>query len=123
MFLITSCATTVKFPVSELTPASDITAKIKKDKQDNYVITIKAKYLASPERLLPPKQIYVVWMDTRKNGINNIGQLKVKNAQKSSLETLTAFEPVEIFITAEDEGTISAPAGMEITRTYVKTKK
>ena len=119
MFQMTSCAAVIKFPVSSLEPTAEITAQIKKDKQNNYVISITANYLASVERLSPPKKTYVVWIVT-KNGISNIGQMKSKNAKKSTLETLTSFEPQEIFITAEDEGNVTYPTGMEISRAVLK---
>ena len=119
IFLMTSCATVVKFPVSTVEPAADITAKIKKNNQNNYVIEITANYLASVERLSPPKKMYVVWMATSENGINNIGQMKNDNAQKMKLQTLTSFEPKEIFITAEDEGNITTPSGIEISRAFI----
>ena len=119
MFVITSCATVVKFPVSTVEPAADITAKIKKNNQNNYVIEITANYLASVERLSPPKKMYVVWMVTSENGINNIGQMKNDNAQKMKLQTLTSFEPKEIFVTAEDEGNITFPSGIEISRAFI----
>lgn len=119
IFLMTSCVTVVKFPVSEVTPSADITAKIKKDKQNNFVIEIVANYLASAERLTPPKKIYVVWIRTKENGTNNGGQLKVENAKKATLKTLTSFEPMEIFITAEDEGNVTLPNGIEISRAFI----
>jgi len=120
VFLMTSCATIAKFPVSNVNPAADITAKIKKDKQNNYEITIIANYLASPERLSPPKKTYVVWIVTKEDGVNNRGQLKNENARKNTLKTLTSFEPLEIFITAEDEGTVTYPTGVEISRVVLK---
>ena len=119
IFLMTSCATVVKFPVSTVEPAADITAKIKKNNQNNYVIEITANYLASVERLSPPKKMYVVWLVTSENGINNIGQMKNDNAQKMKLQTLTSFEPKEIFVTAEDEGNITFPSGIEISRAFI----
>jgi len=119
MFVITSCATVVKFPVSTVEPAADITAKIKKNNQNNYVIEVTANYLASVERLSPPKKMYVVWLVTSENGINNIGQMKNDNAQKMKLQTLTSFEPKEIFVTAEDEGNITFPSGIEISRAFI----
>jgi len=119
MFVITSCATVVKFPVSTVEPAADITAKIKKNNQNNYVIEVTANYLASVERLSPPKKMYVVWLVTSENGINNIGQMKNDNAQKMKLQTLTSFEPKEIFVTAEDEANITLPSGIEISRAFI----
>ena len=116
LFLMTSCATITKFPVSTVVPTADISAKVIKDKQNNYAITITANYLASAERLSPPKKTYVVWVVTKESAITNSGQLKNENAKKNTLKTLTSFEPLEIFITAEDAGTVTYPAGIEISR-------
>lgn len=115
MFLLASCATESKFPVSGVVPAATIKAKKKQDKNNNFIISVSAKDLASPSRLSPSKNVYVVWIDT-KNGVKNIGQLANKNAGKSVLETLTVFEPEEIFITAEEQGNVSYPSGTEISR-------
>lgn len=120
MFLSTTCVTETKFPASTVIPAAEITAKITKDKQNNFLISITANYLASTERLTPPKRTYVVWIVTRENNIKNIGLLKSENAKKASFKTVTAFEPYEIFITAEDEGSITYPSGVEISRAVIK---
>jgi len=119
IFLITSCATTKEFPVSDITPAAKIKASINKDKNGNYKISVVADNLSSAERLNPPKNVYVVWVITAMNGTKNIGQLKNKNAQKATLQTLTSFEPEEIFITAEEEGNISYASGPVISRISV----
>ena len=120
VFLMTSCATTVKFPVSNAAPSADIIAKIKKDKQNNFEVLIVANYLAAAERLSPPKKTYVVWIENKENGINNIGQLKSENAKKTKLKTLTPFRPLEIFITPEDEGNVTFPSGIEISRVVLE---
>lgn len=114
--ILTSCATTIKFPVSDTIPSAEIFAAKKQDKHDNCKITVTAKYLASPERLKPPKKTYVVWIKTEQ-GVKNVGQLKNKNAKKAELVTLSPFDVSEIFITAEEKGNISYPAGIEISRT------
>lgn len=118
LFLLASCGTAVKFPVSDVAPAADITATVKKDKQNNYAIKVTADNLASVERLSPPMETYVVWIVTSENGINNIGQLQNKNAKKATLKTLSVHQPLEIFITAESDGTVSYPSGVEIARSY-----
>lgn len=59
MALITSCGTSVKFPVSSTVPAADITAKKKQDKNKNYVVKVTAKNLAKASRLNPPKKTIV----------------------------------------------------------------
>lgn len=120
MFLLTSCSSTITFPVSTITPAASITAKVKKEKNNNYEITVKAKNLASAERLTPPKRTYVVWAQTRDAGMKNIGRLIGKSDKSATLTTISSFEPTEIVITAEDEGNVSYPAGIEIARTDIK---
>lgn len=114
--LFTSCATTVTFPVSSLIPAAEIKATKKKDSHSNFKIKVNANYMASPERLSPSKAVYVVWGLTDNNGVKNLGQLQIKNAKKATLEALTPFDVQEVFITAEDAGNISLPAGTEISR-------
>ena len=120
ILLLTSCSSIKTFPVSNTAPAAEITAKIKQDKNKNYFIEVKAKNLASSDRLSPPKNNYSVWLVTKKNGIKNMGQLIIENAKTSKLKTTTPFQVVEIFITAEDQGNLSEPNGIEITRTNVE---
>lgn len=112
---IFSCSSKAKFPVSTVTPAAQITATKKLDKQKNYKITVTAENLASADRLSPPRNNYVLWINT-KDGIKNLGQLQPKNAKKSVLKTITPFDPTEVILTAEDAGNISFPQGTEISR-------
>lgn len=120
LLFLTSCASITKFPVSSTLPAAEITAKTKQDKNKNYSIVITAKYLASPDRLNPPKKNYNVWIVTEENGTKNLGMLTNKNAKTAVLKTRTPFKVIEIFITAEDQGNVSYPNGIEISRTNIK---
>lgn len=115
--LICGCATFVKFPVSNITPAADISAKKKINSQKNYTLEIIAKNLASAARLNPAGHNYSVWIVTKENGIKNVGQLNVINAEKTIFKTITAFDFDEIFITVENQGDLNAPRGVEISRT------
>jgi hypothetical protein len=115
--LLTSCASTAKFPVSSTVPSADISAKKKKDKNKNYVIELTARNLAAANRLSPPKNNYSVWIMTSDGVTKNVGQLINKNAKKATLKTTTPFDVIEIFITAEDQGNLTFPAGVEISRT------
>lgn len=119
--LVTSCATTGKFPVSEVIPAAEIDLKVKEDKNENYRISINARHIASPDRLTPPASYYVVWVDTY-DGYKNVGQLRSKNAKKAELQTLSPFQFSEILITAETNGDASYPEGMVISRTTFEHK-
>lgn len=115
--LMTSCASTAKFPVSSAVPAADITAKKKQDKNNNYVIEVTARNLAEPSRLSPSYSNYSVWIVVENGSIKNLGQLINDNAKKATLETITPFNVKEIFITAEEQGNVNYPSGMEISRT------
>lgn len=115
--LLASCATAVKFPVSSIVPAAEIVAKKKQDKNNNYAIELIAKNLADPNRLVPPKTSYSVWIVAENGTVKNIGQLTNKNAKKAVLETVTPFNALALFITAEDSGNLNYPRGIEISRT------
>lgn len=116
MMLVSSCAAKMHFPVSSAAPASDITLSKKLDKNNNYEINLTAKNLAAVDRLAPNKSTYVVWIVTTTGEIKNVGQLNVANAQKSTLKTITSFDFYEAFITAEEQGDVLAPLGLEISR-------
>ena len=91
-FLFLSCGSTMKFPISDVTPAADIVVKKKHDKNGNLMILVSAKNLAAVERLNPPKNAYVVWVITDNNEVRNIGKLKNLNAQTATLEVISFFE-------------------------------
>lgn len=114
--LMTSCVSTVKFPISNTVPGAEITVTKNQDKNNNYVIVLTARNLADASRLNPPKNNYSVWIVADNGTTKNIGQLDNKNAQKTILKTVTPFDVDEIFITAEDQGNLSFPMGIEISR-------
>jgi hypothetical protein len=115
--LMTSCYSTARFPVSSSVPAAEITAKKKQDKNQNYVIELTASNLAEASRLNPPMNNYSVWIVVDNGTTKNVGQLTNENAKKVVLKAVTPFNVREIFITAEEQGNLSYPAGTEIART------
>ena len=111
--IVTSCATQVEFPVSKVSPGADITAKFKQDKNDNYSIDLEAKNLTTPDRLDPPKEMYVVWIETAR-GTKNLGKLTMSSGlfsskRTGSLSTTSAFKPQRFLITAENSSTNNEP--------------
>lgn len=116
MLLLSACGNTTRFPVSSYAPAADIKAKTKMDQNNNHVITVTAKNLASPGRLDSANQAYVIWIKTDDNKVVNLGQLRNENAETASLTTVTPYNPDEIFITLERSGNVSSPSGTEISR-------
>lgn len=114
--LITSCTSTATFPLSKLVPAADITAKIKKQGKQNYLVTITANNLAASERLNPPKEIYIIWAVSDASVTRNVGYFIQQNAIKSIYHASFPYKPIEIFITAENEEDLCEPMGIEISR-------
>ena len=117
VMMLGSCGTTAKFPVSSIAPAADISATKKTDNHNNITLQITAKNLASPDRLNPPGNNYIIWVVTNDYGIKNVGQLIIKNAKKSTFKAVTPFDFSEVFITVESQGNLMTPAGSEISRT------
>lgn len=117
--ILLSCTPTIKFPVSTVVPAAEITVKEKQEKNGNYELLLEANNLADPSRLSPARKYYVVWLVTEKDGTRNIGTLTYQKGNKGELESLTPFKGSEIFITAEDESSVTYPTGQEITRVNI----
>ena len=49
VLVLASCASTAKFPVSDIIPAAEITAKMKQDDNKNSIIEVTAKNMASAD--------------------------------------------------------------------------
>lgn len=117
LIMISSCATTAKFPVSNTVPAAEIKVKKKQDKNNNYTLHLTAKNLAEANRLNPPRNNYSVWMVLNTGEVKNLGQISNKNSKKATFKTTTPFDAYEVFITAENTGNLNTPEGLEISRT------
>lgn len=108
--LISACSRDIVFPTSEVVPAARAVLKVDMNKSDNYDVNLEVQSLASPDRLTPPRRNYVVWMVTKKHGTINIGNLRVNKKNKADLETVTPYEPIRIFVTAEDGEEVVLPS-------------
>ncbi|MFO7670397.1 MAG: hypothetical protein R6W31_12115 [Bacteroidales bacterium] len=122
IFSFTSCATKAVFSTTPVAPAAEGQVKVKRDHNDNYDIKIKVTSLAEVERLQPPKQTYVVWMVTDQDMIQNVGQLNsskgfLSKTLNASFETVSSSKPIEIFITAENDGSARYPSDQIVLQT------
>jgi hypothetical protein len=107
IILSTACVQKVTFLNSSVVPSAKGTVKVKQDNNKNYVIEVEIEDLVEVERLQPSKQTYVVWMETDRGNAENLGQLKSSRSffskqKTASLETVSSFKPVKIFVTAEN---------------------
>lgn len=121
LFLLDSCARKIVFQNSSLVPAAEGTVKVTKDNNNNYAIHLQLSNLAEPERLVPAKRTYVVWMESANESVKNIGQINsstslLSKRLKASFETVSPVKPTKIFITAEDDATVQYP-GIEVLTT------
>lgn len=111
MLSCTSCSTNAAFLTSSVVPAARGDVRVTRDNNKNYVIQLDIVNLAEPERLQPPKKLYVVWMVTDQKLTKNIGQIDsssraFSNKLKANFKTASAFKPTKIFLTAEDDANI-----------------
>lgn len=120
MFLLSSCVSKTPFLTSDVIPAARGYVEVNKDDNQNYIIQVELEYLAEASRLNPPKQTYVIWMESAGKTTKNIGQINSSsnsNKLRAKFETSSSFEPTRIFITAEDDGTVSYPGSQMVLTT------
>jgi hypothetical protein len=109
-----SCARKMNFQTSSVVPAARGTVKVKKDGNTNYSIKINLLNLAEAKRLPTSEKTYVVWMESDKQAVKNLGQLNSDRSMlskklKASFETVSPVKPTKIFITAEDNSSVQYP--------------
>lgn len=114
MTSFTSCARKLRFNTSSVVPAAEGTVKVKTDGNNNYNIKLSLSNLAAPDRLQPPKRMYIVWAETDDYTPRNIGQINTSTGflsgkLKADFETVSATKPKRIFITAEDDASVQYP--------------
>lgn len=119
---ITACSHKMGFQPSSVVPAADGDVKVKKDDNNNYRVEVKITHLAPSDKLQPPRQTYVVWIETEQSGLKNLGQLNsgtgfLSNTLKAELNTVTPYKPTRLFITAEDDPRINYPSALVVLST------
>ncbi|MEO6719517.1 MAG: hypothetical protein ABIN67_04085 [Ferruginibacter sp.] len=120
--VLTSCAKKLTFARSPVVPAATGKVKYKKDDNNNYNITVDVENLAEAKNLTPPRELYVVWMESDRNRSRNIGQIDISsglfsNKLKGSLKAVSTSKPSRFFITAEDDGNVQYPGSQRVLTT------
>jgi len=116
-FSMNSCTKKISFLTSTVVPAAEGKVSVKSDKNNNYFIQIEITNLADVNRLQPPKNSYVVWMETDRGQARNIGGIVSSNNLKASFQTVSSFKPTRIFITAEENESTQYPGPMVVLTT------
>ncbi|WP_381525568.1 hypothetical protein [Spirosoma soli] len=115
-FVLSSCATKMPFTTSTIAPAATGAVKVKKDKNENFSISVDVFNLAAAKDLTPSRNAYVVWMEAGREPTKNLGQISpstglFSKTLKASLNTTSITKPDRVFITAEDRVDIRYPNG------------
>lgn len=121
-FLLVSCARKMNFAPSSVVPAATGHVKIKKDNNNNYIVTVNVLNLADPKNLDPSRKVYVVWLEDERNSTKNIGQITTSSsmfskALKGEIKATATSMPGRIYITAEDDGNIQYPGSQVVLTT------
>jgi hypothetical protein len=124
----TSCAKKFNFLSSTIVPGADGYVKIKKDNNQNYTIKVEVSDLAEVERVQASKTTYVVWMETDEGNAENLGQLNsstsfLSKRHSASLETVSSYKPVKIFVTTEEGVNTQYPGPQSVLTTKNFTVK
>ncbi|WP_018620136.1 hypothetical protein [Spirosoma luteum] len=118
VFTLSACTTGMNFLTSSIVPAATGAVQTKKDKNDNYTLSIDVRNLAEPKNLTPAKEAYIVWMEDGRNAVKKLGQLSPSSKSlKASLNATSVTEPTRVFITAEDGIDRQNPEGQIILTT------
>jgi hypothetical protein len=108
----------MNFATSSILPAARGEIGVKKDKNNNYVIDVRVQNLAEANRLNPPKETYIVWMESNRNSAKKLGQIRpTSKALTGKLTATETTQPDDIFITAEDNADVSYPNGQVVLTT------
>jgi len=107
----------IPFLKSSVTPAAEGYVKVTTDHNDNYVIKIRISNLAEIDRLDPAMKTYVVWLVTDREISENIGRINSSNNLNVSFKAVSSYQPIKIFITAEENESAQVPSEMIVLTT------
>ena len=99
----------IPFAQSSVVPAAEGYVKVNTDRNKNNIIKINIKNLAEIDRLDPAMKTYVVWMVTDRETTVNIGQINSSKKLNVSFEAVSSYQPIKIFITAEENESAQYP--------------
>lgn len=122
LVLAAGCAAkTYHLTTSPTVPAAAGKVQVTTDKNGNETVKLEAEHLAKPASLTPPRSTYVVWIQRPGNDPENQGQMKVGDNLKGNFQTVTPYKNFDIFVTAEQDGSVKTPSGEPVLRATVQS--
>ncbi len=113
-----ACTPKMAFLNSTIAPAVSGNVRVKKDKNANYIVNVDVANLAPAKNLDPPKNTYLVWMESSDRSVRKLGQLSPAGRALEAKMTATAVsKPDVVFVSAEDNADVEYPAGPTVITT------
>ncbi|MBM3307599.1 MAG: hypothetical protein FJY74_04685 [Candidatus Eisenbacteria bacterium] len=114
---LAGCAKKVAVSISSTVPAAQAEIKTSKDKNENSVVDLKVKYLAPPDRLTPPRSVYVVRVEAQDRVTVNVGRLKLSDKLEGGIRVTTPYKSFRIVVSAEDDALARSPGSHRVIET------
>lgn len=109
----------VDVQTSPAVPAAGAWVAVEEDRNDNTKYRVEIRHLARPERLNPPRTAYILWLQPPGQRPENAGQIQLDDRLRGRLRGVTPHRRFDLFVTAEDSISVTAPSGQEVLRTTV----
>lgn len=101
-------------------PAASGVVDVQTDKNNgNMKLDVKVDNLAQPANLTPPENTYVVWIRPSGEDAHKQGTLGVDKNLKGELKVITTSKNFDVFITAEQSGSVTVPSDLKILQAHV----
>lgn len=101
-------------------PAASGEIGVQADKSNgNMKVDIRVDNLAQPANLTPPENAYIVWIRPSSEEAHKQGSLGVDKNLKGELKVITTSKNFDVFITAEQSGSVTEPSGVQILQAHV----
>ena len=103
-------------------PSAQGTIVTSTDRNGNTQVEVKVKHLAKPQKLVPPRQAYLVWVQPKGAQPELLGALRVNDDLEGSLKATTTQKDFEVLVTAEDTMNPQVPSSNVLLRGDVERK-
>jgi hypothetical protein len=114
----------VRMSSGEGVPGARGTVRTQTGEYGNTDLTVEVEHLAPAGQVEDGARTYVVWVKSLEGGQpQNVGSLDVDDNLSARLNTKTAFETFELFITPEARGDATQPSGGRVLETRVESAR
>lgn len=115
-----SSGTTYHMTASNIVPAASGTVKVQRDESSgNTKLDIKVRNLAKPTNLVPPGNVYIVWVQPNDGPAIKQGAMGIDKNLNGELKVVTVSKNFEVFITAERDPSVDMPSGVRVLQAHV----